>query len=510
MDSNIGWILADNEVFKTTDGGKTWKSAGLSVKDPVTQGRPLSLFLPPTPPQPCVPMAGGDIYFANNNEGWVLISTILGSQIFHTGDGGKTWKFQFSGGMRTYNPPKPCIVPGGIQAPGLGSFTGQALFMNSFFFTDNKKGCAIGDTIFCTEDGGLTWKERLGIELGNPYKPINGFSVKLFAGGFGDNTGWVVGRDGLIMKTEDGGKKWKVATRGAKDLHYIDFINPKTGWGVRGGSFLYREIGAGGVIMRTDDGGDTWEVQKKFALPTTINSSFFINSSTGWMVGWQWKDTQGGPMIQNSLILHTTNGGNTWEVQSKRPVVELLNVYFTDTDTGWVVGDGGLILHTKDAGKTWKSQKSGTKLTLNRVYFVNNDEGWIIGGGYTDKNDFETEDIILHTRDGGGHWHIQWLKKNEWLYGMFFVNSTEGWITGDNLLLYTDDGGKTWHKREIERGSFISPFFVNERKGWILVDESVEGEGLDVYVRGILLTEDDGKTWRKQKLGLHKYPWRPF
>ena len=39
-----------------------------------------------------------------------------------------------------------------------------------------------------------------------------------------------------------------------------------------------------------------------------------------------------------------------------------LLLFFTDADTGWVVGWKGIIFHTKDGGKTWKPQKSGTKL----------------------------------------------------------------------------------------------------------------------------------------------------
>lgn len=244
MDSNTGWILADNEIFKTMDGGKTWESARLSVEDPVTQSKssPLSL-------QSCISMAGGDIFFANNNKGWVLISTTLGSQIFHTEDGGKTWKFQFSGGMRTYNPPKPRTVPGGIQVPGLGSFTGQAIFMNSFFFADDKKGCAIGDTVFCTEDGGLSWTERLGIELGKKNEPLDGFYVKLFAGNLINNTGWVVGRDGLIMKTDDVWKSWTVKVKRRVPFHFVD---GKTG-------FAYKD----GFIIKTEDGGATYKIKTK-------------------------------------------------------------------------------------------------------------------------------------------------------------------------------------------------------------------------------------------------------
>jgi photosystem II stability/assembly factor-like uncharacterized protein len=506
MDSNIGWILADNKVFKTIDKGKTWTSVGLSVEDPTTQSKPLSPFLPPPPPQSCVTMAGGDIYFANNNEGWVLISTTLGTQIFHTDDGGKTWKFQFSGGMRTYNPPKPRTVPGGMQVPGLGSFTGQALFMNAFFFADNKRGCAIGDTIFCTEDGGLTWEERLGIKLGKKIEPINGFYVKLFAGNLVNNTGWVVGRDGLIMKTEDGGKSWTVKV--IRRVPFFHFIDGKTG-------FAYKD----GFIIKTDDGGETWRAQveiKNFRLQRFFVFSQLEELAIGYIINQDTKNKN----VKTICILHTYDGGKTWVTKVNDSVIQspetLRGFYFVDFNNGWIVGDKGVIFHTKDGGKTWQPQKSGTGLLLKNVYFVDKKKGWAIGDsgvyGYTEEDDPQPQGIILYTENGGENWRVQWHKKGVWLSGIFFLNSQKGWIGGSGFLLYTENGGKNWLKKEIPdiRGEFSSPFFIDDRHGWFSVEEEAEYEELDVSVWSLIFTEDGGKTWKKLKPGLHKYPWRPF
>jgi photosystem II stability/assembly factor-like uncharacterized protein len=37
----------------------------------------------------------------------------------------------------------------------------------------------------------------------------------------------------------------------------------------------------------------------------------------------------------------------------------LSSVYFTDSNTGWAVGDAGTILRTTDGGNRWISQSSG-------------------------------------------------------------------------------------------------------------------------------------------------------
>ena len=58
---------------------------------------------------------------------------------------------------------------------------------------------------------------------------------------------------------------------------------------------------------------------------------------------------------------------------------------------GWVVGDSGIIIHTSDGGNTWEYQESGTIEDLLSVCFVNTYNGWICGDS----------GVILHTDNGG-------------------------------------------------------------------------------------------------------------
>ena len=64
-------------------------------------------------------------------------------------------------------------------------------------------------------------------------------------------------------------------------------------------------------------------------------------------------------------------------------------VYFTTTDTGYVVGYGGIILKTTD-GMNWVSQTSTTTNNLFGVFFVTSSTGWACGDG-----------AILKTINGG-------------------------------------------------------------------------------------------------------------
>ena len=61
--------------------------------------------------------------------------------------------------------------------------------------------------------------------------------------------GWIVGDNGLIVHTKDGGQTWRQqATEIEGDFNAVYFANEKKGWAV----------GFEGLIARTDDGGAHW------------------------------------------------------------------------------------------------------------------------------------------------------------------------------------------------------------------------------------------------------------
>ena len=463
-DNKTGWFLAGNKVFRTADGGKNWEPSDLPVQMPSIFSRGM-------------PKIGhgwhGDIFFTDVKNGWVVVGLWY---IFSTDDGGKTWKTQFSGENMSY---------------GLGHF----------FFTSNKKGCVGGSTIFCTENG-LNWKERLGVKPMQRQEWKKSFLIELWAGDFINNdTAWAVGPYGLIMKTEDGGKKWEVKTR---NIIGFKFINNKVGWGDEEGKILY-----------TDDGGDTWKVQVEMKDLITLRRFFVFNQLEGLAIGYM-KPKNRDESIYRVRILHTSDGGKTWITQVNESIIPSIepggDFYFINSNNGWFIGAKGIIFYTGDGGKNWKRQKSGTELHLHGVHFVDAPKGWVIGDsgvrGYIEEDDPQPEGVILHTEDGGQNWHIQWTKKGIWLNGLFFVDSNRGYVTGENgLLLYTEDGGKTWVEKKVAEENLGTPFFIDAIHGWIPLSEE---RGTETVEKGLLVIEDGGKTWVKKKIELHKYPWRPF
>ena len=60
-----------------------------------------------------------------------------------------------------------------------------------------------------------------------------------------------------------------------------------------------------------------------------------------------------------SVMLHSPDLGDTWEVVRTGQPLPLNGVFFLDEKRGWAVGELGAILGTTDGGKTWQVQRRG-------------------------------------------------------------------------------------------------------------------------------------------------------
>src|SRR5579871_3061223 len=189
--------------------------------------------------------------------------------------------------------------------------------------------------MWSTSDAGLTWA-----------KHETGATERLRAMAFLDaNRGYVVGDHGLLLATEDGGKKWQARTLDTKEhLMDITFVG-ESGW----------LSGFQGVLLHSTDGGRTWSKQIT-GTTQTLETVYILDADHGWSVGWA------------GTILLTTDGGKNWKhVQSDAANWSLTSIEFKDPKNGWIVGFAGQILNTQDGGLTWQVQTSPVKgwLTSN-------------------------------------------------------------------------------------------------------------------------------------------------
>jgi photosystem II stability/assembly factor-like uncharacterized protein len=238
-------------------------------------------------------------------------------------------------------------------------------------------------TIVHTTDGGQTWgPQSTGIFF--PPTRVHATSAE---------KGWIVWGlgelhpDGHWQRTFDGGASWipggsgQDFSRPLRALMDVFFIDENVGW--TAGANLFFEFSVDGEpssspinklggILHTKDGGDTWDAQSvPVPVGVFLTGVYFVDATHGWAV------------VETGDIIVTQDGGTTWTAQTSGVSTALHGVTFKDASTGWAVGDGGVILHTTDGGTSWETQTSGTTSTLRRVVAPPGGNPWIVGDGGT-------------------------------------------------------------------------------------------------------------------------------
>ena len=262
--------------------------------------------------------------------------------------------------------------------------------------------------------------------------------------------GWIGGDGGYLAMTTDGGKNWMTQNLSNSDnVNEIYFRNDDNGY-----------VLAGRRIYLTKDGGKTWREnivvnQNDYKnLSPEFLSIRFSDKKRGWIVG---SLSNRREEVVDSLVLQTTDGGETWSRVIVPTRQELYHLYFTSNDNGWLVGSGGVILNTGDGGKTWRIQTSNTRSNIYNVAFRDSDDGIAVGGG----------GMILRTEDGGDSWHKINSNTTKSLLRVNFINDKNGWIVGNSgTILHTEDRGQTWFKQDSQTPDSLYGLFMDKKYGW--------------------------------------------
>lgn len=270
--------------------------------------------------------------------------------------------------------------------------------------------------------------------------------------------GWVGGDEGVVLRTDDGGRTWQQQPSGVEaGVNDIYFRDKEDGY-----------LLAANRVLTTEDGGRTWHPAASFAAADfagatpELYSVRFTSKKRGWIVG----SVSRGDRVLDSLLLRTDDGGASWQRVSAPVKVELLHLDFRGEKRGWIVGDRGTILRTADGGETWRQQRVNTTATLYHVDFEDDETGWAVGERST----------ILRTTDGGATWlavEVPVLGPRATLLSVAFANKDDGWIVGRNgMILRSSDGGRTWVRQESGTKQHIYALYVRDKRAW-----AVGGDG---------------------------------
>jgi len=519
LDLNKGFVVDRHNgiMLKTTDGGKTWEKVD-------------------------IPQGAGDFYdlkFIDNTYGWLATES---GKLYFTEDRGETWRLLYKlkeksitslfffdrlNGWATVNSEKGEILKTTNGGAIWQSKTFPELFyIRSITFLNNNTGLIYSSYqteekgrrtgVFFTTDGGEEWM-LLGSELnirdlyplnenevlvagGRLYTiNLNNWSINLIENKNGFNEygmdfsdplhGWIVGSDGAVIHTSNGGKTWNEQIKRKFGWVYdIYFTDKNNGWLLAAASYYpEREIKA--VLANITNDGE--EVKIYDIDPNiTLRNICFVSENTGFSFGYYgdykatiFKLTREGNNLKveetdgmlhsdrawgslffrnklegwflNPYIEHTTDGGKSWEIQYDRVDISFKSCMFVDSLNGWAVGITNMA-HTTDGGKTWEVLPSPGGLHIEGSHFVDKDYGWVVGSD------------IYKTTDGGRTWEDKDFMNHSLLDDVMFVNRSVGYVMSIHSEIYkTTDGGDTWFMTDRITNSICQRiFFTDEFHGW--------------------------------------------
>lgn len=287
----------------------------------------------------------------------------------------------------------------------------------------------------------------------------------------------VVGARGQILLSEDQGKTWRqVSVPVSTDLTSVYFPVKQSGWAV----------GHDGVVLHSNDGGETWIKQldgraisklmatfyqaKKEAgenVDTTIldEANLLADGAPAFplLAVWFRNEREGFVVGAFNLILHTANGGDTWEPWIERTDNPRRYHLYSITGNGanvYIAGELGLLLHLDEQQQRFTALPS----PYNGSFFgVVADERKVVAFGLRG-NAYESS-------DSGQHWQkLENTSESSLVGGVMLANA---------LPLLVDIEGRLYQKStsglQLELVTKLNPFAtqsiatVSDNRGVTLV-----------------------------------------
>lgn len=302
---------------------------------------------------------------------------------------------------------RPTILTAQVWTPVAGVASSDDF--KALYFTNNNTGWVVGEngSILKTINGGTIWT----LQTSGTIETLRGVFF------WDTNVGWACGDNGTILTTSNGGVNWTPQTSNTTNqLNAVQFVNATTGWVIGSGSRLLKTINGGtNWTQQNNQGADLWGIAPLDANNVWVSGSF--------------NSTQGFPSL-----LKTNNGGTNWVYQTNSGVSSFItfdDICFADANNGWVVGGNGIIRRTTDAGATaWTAQTSGTGFELLGIDFINTTTGFACG----------RQGVMFFTANGGTSWSAQYTgTTTATLWDIDMLSATSGFAVGDNglILQYT-------------------------------------------------------------------------
>lgn len=447
--ANIGFLLGERKLYKTTDGGKSWKK----------QTTP-NTFDTQT-----------DLSFINETTGFMCGRS---KSLFFTTNGGDSWQAATPPATTDFFTNFLTINFTSANIGYLSDQNGNIYQTNNSGVTWNKISTTVAaskitfinantaylvntnnDNIYKTLDGGLTWARESTV--------LNGSNLRAFAANpQGDKfctVGWGSGYNDYISHAiflKSGSNVWeKRSGISYTTLNTTNWIDDKIGYIFGTNSF------------KTIDGGITWK-QMNLVLDFNygVSTSFFISKDVGFCGAYP-------------NIYKTTDGGENWNKLTVALPTSASDIYFTDAQNG-LISSAGIIFRTTNGGTSWQQVFITQGINSPRFQFINSQVGYAYGNGAG----------FSKTTNGGATWtNVAYPTNISVPIAVHFFDEQNGLLGVTNGQLYkTTNGGTTWAaiKTQLFLNNYSFSFF-DRYHGYLT---STNYSSALIYE-----TFDGGETW---------------
>jgi Tol biopolymer transport system component len=319
-----GWALTDDYVLRSTDGGTAWRDVS------------------PPRPFPAWETSIETADFLTPSVAWVGMSRGIAHQIFHTVDGGRSWR--------------SATIPvlGVISIDFVNERDGWLLSFEGAYMGGNEEV-----DVYHSTDGGETWIRVASARHDDESSglPVNGGKDAIAF--LSTTTGWATGGGSIIAHegvflytTRDDGRTWRqqnLPPPPGVTPPWTEGTSPPTFFTARDGVIpvFYsadRSASSGtiGVFYVTHDGGTTWTPTTPVSVTESHRPSSFADSNHGWVT-------------DGDVLYETSDGGHQWATLHPTPsFTDVTQLEFISPEVGWAVKKASpFLLRTVDGGQTW-------------------------------------------------------------------------------------------------------------------------------------------------------------
>ena len=234
-----------------------------------------------------------------------------------------------------------------------------------------------------------------------------------------EETAVIVGARGTVLVSHPKySNLWSPRDSGTKELlTCLSFVDERNGWAA----------GHGGLILHTEDGGNTWQIQRESSSDNNpLFDIQFVSPSVGYACG------------AYDTFLKSTDGGKTWTLSAPGSDNIYNGLAFLDEETGYLVGEFGTVLRTRDGGNSWEQLDLGSyEGSLFGITLLSPET--ILVYGVAGK--------VLRSGDGGLNWVDVSADQDKSLFRVAAHADTVVLVGATGTLLVSTDGGKKFSNR---------------------------------------------------------------